>query len=88
MCGACAGFLSQTASYPIDTVRRRMQLQGAVGSERMYSNAFSCAASVFRKEGLVAFYRGLSANLLRAAPNTAVQFTAYEQFCKWLDLKK
>ena len=88
MCGACAGFLSQMASYPIDTVRRRMQLQGAVGSERMYSNAFGCAASVFRKEGLLAFYRGLSANLLRAAPNTAVQFTAYEQLCKWLDLKK
>jgi hypothetical protein len=65
-----------------------MQLQGCTGGERLYKNAIDCTAQVFRKEGLFAFYRGLSANLLRAAPNTAIQFTAYEQICHWLNLKK
>ena len=88
LCGAIAGFLSQSVSYPVDTVRRRMQLQGCTGGERLYKNAIDCTAQVFRKEGLFAFYRGLSANLLRAAPNTAIQFTAYEQICHWLNLKK
>ena len=88
LCGAFAGFLSQSVSYPVDTVRRRMQLQGCTGGERMYKNAIDCTAQVFRKEGLFAFYRGLSANLLRAAPNTAIQFAAYEKICHWLNLKK
>jgi hypothetical protein len=92
LCGASAGFISQTVSYPVDTVRRRMQLQGssAVGggaAARLYSSSLACAASVFRNEGYAGFYRGLSANLLRAAPNTAIQFTAYEKLCDLLDIR-
>ena len=92
-CGAGAGFISQTVSYPVDTVRRRMQLQGISAgggggaATRLYSNSMVCAASVFRNEGFAGFYRGLSANLLRAAPNTAIQFTAYEQLCHLLDIR-
>ena len=88
LCGAFAGFLSQSASYPIDTVRRRMQLQGSLGGKKIYSSAIQCATTIFKNEGVASFYLGLSANLLRAAPNTAIQFTAYEQICKWLALKK
>ena len=99
ICGAIAGFISQTVSYPMDTVRRRMQLQGTyrfsnshsdVGNTRhtkLYSSSIACFSSVFRKEGFAAFYRGLSANLLRAAPNTAIQFTAYEKLCGLLDVR-
>ena len=85
--GACAGFLSQSVSYPVDTVRRRMQLQGSIGATRLYANAFACSASVWKHEGPRAFYRGLSANLLRAAPNTAIQFTAYDTLTTLLKLK-
>ena len=89
LCGAIAGFVSQTVSYPVDTIRRRLQLQGGLGrSEKLYKNAWSCAYSIFQKEGISAFYHGLTTNLMRAAPNTAIQFTAYEQFCKFLGLKK
>eukprot|EP01050_Picozoa_sp_SAG11_P019942 SAG11_NODE_3261_length_2571_cov_8.876214_1_plen_293_part_00 len=130
--GAAAGVVSQSASYPIDTVRRRMQLQGAGGAERLYSTAFGCTLHMLRKEGAAAFYRGVSANLLRAvrqcpsahasgvvasarrhtcdrqaersrlsfrncrlrslrwaqAPNTAIQFTLYDNLAQILDLKK
>ena len=88
LCGAIAGFVSQTVSYPVDTVRRRLQLQGSVVGEKMYSSAFDCIRQIYKSEGMFAFYRGLTTNLMRAAPNTAIQFTAYEQFCKWLNLKK
>ena len=57
VCGASAGFISQTVSYPVDTVRRRMQLQGSrvgVGhtdagrlysSSRMRPDVRSCGGS-------------------------------------------
>lgn len=81
-CGAVSGVVSQSLSFPIDTVRRRMQLQGAYTQpgERLYRHSVHCFTAVIRQEGAVALYRGLAANLLRAAPNVAVQFTAYELF--------
>lgn len=86
--GAVAGVVSQTASFPIDTVRRRMQVQGAHGAPRLYSSARDCAAQLYRMEGPAGFYRGLAANVLRAAPNTAVQFTVYDFLCQQLDVRR
>eukprot|EP00658_Telonema_sp_P-2_P051068 TRINITY_DN39085_c0_g1_i1.p1 TRINITY_DN39085_c0_g1~~TRINITY_DN39085_c0_g1_i1.p1 ORF type:complete len:354 (-),score=84.55 TRINITY_DN39085_c0_g1_i1:175-1236(-) len=80
--GAVSGMFSQTVSYPIDTVRRRMQLQGTTNS--IYTGSFDCLAKVVRSEGVAALYRGLAANLIRAGPNTAIQFLAYEQLSSWL----
>jgi solute carrier family 25 protein 33/36 len=33
---------------------------------------------VFREEGYLAFYRGLSAQLIRQIPNTAIVLSTYE----------
>ena len=35
--GGIAGAAAQTVTYPVDLLRRRMQLQGAGGAERLYS---------------------------------------------------
>jgi hypothetical protein len=86
--GAVAGVVSQTASFPIDTVRRRMQVQGAHGAPKLYRSARDCAAQLYRAEGPAGFYRGLAANVLRAAPNTAVQFAAYDYLCRQLDVRR
>ena len=55
-----------------------MQLQGAPGAEKAYASSLHCFRSIIKNEGYNAFFRGLSANLLRAMPNTAIQFTTYE----------
>jgi len=78
--GAISGMISQTASYPIDTVRRRMQLQGT--KIKIYTSSIHCFSTILKQEGPVALYRGLLANVLRAGPNAAVQFLAYEQLAK------
>lgn len=79
--GATAGVISQTVTFPFDTVRRRMQLQDA-GEKAQYRSSFHCARKVMRTEGAAAFFRGASANAIRAAPNTAIQFWCVSELKK------
>jgi hypothetical protein len=83
--GAISGLLAQTVTYPGDTVRRRMQNNGAGGSAKIYRNSFHCSAMIFQKEGMRGFFKGSWTNTVRAVPGAAVQFAAYEAFKKILE---
>jgi solute carrier family 25 phosphate transporter 23/24/25/41 len=52
--------------------------EGAGADARVYRSGIDCYRSLFREHGIRIFYRGLSANLARAAPSAALQFTAFE----------
>ena len=82
--GALSGLLAQTITYPGDTVRRRMQNNGAGGAARVYRNAFHCTAEIARHEGARGFFRGALTNTVRAVPGAAFQFAAYEVLKKGL----
>lgn len=83
--GAFAGLVAQTVTYPGDTVRRRMQTNGAGGAPRVYRNSWDCTMRTFRNEGLKGFFRGNWTNTVRAVPGAAIQFLAYERFKEMLD---
>ena len=85
--GGFAGAVAQTVTYPIDVVRRRMQLHGmAAASEfldakadtRRYPSAWRIFTKILRKEGIFAFYRGLSLNYYRVIPSVGVSFATHE----------
>jgi len=57
--GGIAGLLAQTSSYPIEVVRRRMQVGGAVGNHEM-KGPWETAKSIYSSAGLRGFYVGLS----------------------------
>jgi solute carrier family 25 phosphate transporter 23/24/25/41 len=78
--GAASGLLAQTVTYPGDTVRRRMQSNGAGGAPRVYTNSLHCARLMWEKEGVAGFFKGAWSNTLRAVPAAAFQFAAYEFF--------
>jgi solute carrier family 25 phosphate transporter 23/24/25/41 len=78
--GAASGLLAQTVTYPGDTVRRRMQNNGAGGAARVYNNSFHCARVMWEKEGVRGFFKGAMSNTLRAVPAAAFQFASYEYF--------
>lgn len=65
-------------TYPNDTVRRMLQLQGSRGTETFYKGYFDCIKKVYGKHGISRFYHGIGINIVRMAPNTAVQFGSYE----------
>ena len=73
--GATAGTVAATVCYPLDTVRRRMQMKG---SETMYSGQMDALRKIWAQEGVRGFYRGWSANTLKVVPQNAIRFVSYE----------
>lgn len=81
--GSLASAVGQVAAYPLDTVRRRMQVAGfssrAVTCGAAGGSMREAFAAVLRDRGVRGFFRGLSPNLLKVAPASTVSFLCYEQ---------
>jgi solute carrier family 25 phosphate transporter 23/24/25/41 len=77
-CGALAGSVSQTLTYPFDVLRRKMQVTGMKNGSIKYSGALDALRGVLRTEGVGGLYRGLWPNLLKVAPSIATSFYTYE----------
>lgn len=75
---SCA--IATSFTHPIDTVKLRLQLQGAFATETTahYSGLFSGLFSIVRDEGFFALYMGLSPAILRAATYSATRLGMYE----------
>lgn len=78
LCGAMAGAAAQTVSYPLDVVRRRMQLYGLSTQLPKYRNTGHALVSIIRNEGIKKLYIGLSINYIKVGPAHAVSFVCYE----------
>lgn len=79
--GATAGLIGQTASYPLDIVRRRMQTHrgyteiGIVGTLR----------KVLLEEGLIhGLYKGLSLNWVKGPIAVGISFTSFDMISNFL----
>ncbi|KAJ7901799.1 mitochondrial carrier domain-containing protein [Mycena olivaceomarginata] len=79
-CGALAGSISQTLTYPFDVLRRKMQVTGmkSSGLGIKYTGAIDALQGIIRTEGVRGLYRGLWPNLLKVAPSIATSFFTYE----------
>lgn len=81
--GGLGGVAAGLITYPNDTVRRLLQLQGSRGTTSKYTGYWDCVRQTYDKEGIARFYRGIGINLVRMAPNAAVQFGSYELLKQW-----
>jgi len=67
------------ASYPFDTVRRRLQMQSEKPKDQwVYANSADCLKKVIRDEGMNALFKGAGANALRTV-GSALVLVFYDQ---------
>jgi len=67
---------ASTASYPLDTVRRRMMMTS--GQAVKYDGAFDCFRKVVAAEGVGSLFKGCGANILRGVAGAGV-ISLYDQ---------
>ncbi|KAJ2093541.1 Fe(2+) transporter [Coemansia sp. RSA 1813] len=73
--GGIATVISDALMNPFDVVKQRMQL-----ANTGYRNIVDCATTVFRKEGLRAFYVSYPTTLVMNMPFQSIQFGCYDLF--------
>ncbi|KAK1136634.1 hypothetical protein K0M31_001180 [Melipona bicolor] len=78
--GAVAGAVAQTSSYPLDIVRRRMQtsaIHGPINSQH-YHTISSTITKIYKEEGIMAFYKGLSMNWVKGPIAVGISFATHD----------
>uniref|UniRef100_A0A672K2V4 Solute carrier family 25 member 42 n=1 Tax=Sinocyclocheilus grahami TaxID=75366 RepID=A0A672K2V4_SINGR len=75
--GACAGLIGQSASYPLDVVRRRMQTAGVTG--HTYGSISGTMREIVTEEGVIrGLYKGLSMNWVKGPIAVGISFMTFD----------
>lgn len=78
----CASMCAESATFPIDMTKTRMQLYGSGASKAEGVGGrvgfFQCGLLILRNEGLQGMYRGVSAAVIRHIPYTGTRVGLYE----------
>lgn len=71
----CVGYvvtvLAGLASYPIDTIRRRMMMTSGA-KEHQYKGSIDAFSKILKQEGFNSFFKGAGANILRGIAGAGV----------------
>jgi hypothetical protein len=78
LCGALSGSLATLITFPMDTVRRRMQIQNLHLPQEERLSSRQQFHKLFVKEGITSLYRGLTPELLKVVPMVGTMFVVYE----------
>ena len=83
--GGLAGMASQTAAYPFEIIRRRLQVS-TLSVSQMYDHRFQSiseiAKIIYKERGWRGFFVGLSIGYIKVTPMVACSFFVYERM-KW-----
>jgi solute carrier family 25 thiamine pyrophosphate transporter 19 len=88
--GAVASMLAKTIVFPLDLVRKRLQVQGPTRDQYVHRNipvyqgVVGALRDIRRLEGWKGWYKGLTISLLKAAPSSAVSMFVFEHAMRFL----
>ncbi|CAK0785533.1 hypothetical protein CVIRNUC_008743 [Coccomyxa viridis] len=77
--GFSSAFIATSLCYPLDTVRRQIQLQSTASL-----GALPMAQKIMQREGIAGFYRGFLPNALKNLPNKGVRLAVFDRAKKLL----
>jgi len=81
--GAISGLVGQTASYPFDVVRRRLQTAAVIRPNEVSLGAIATARKIIREEGITSgLYKGVTMNWLKGPISVGVSFMTFDTLVK------
>lgn len=91
-CSSVAKMTASVATYPHEVIRTRLQTlrisrNQLNGGPRPVTGIIKTAKNIVVNEGWRGLYRGLSINLARTVPNSAITMLTYEMLMKWLNAR-
>ena len=85
LAGGVAGIVSKCAVFPLDTIRKRLQVQGPTRERYIHKDIpiysqgiLHCTKDIIRNEGLRGLYKGLGVALLKSGPSAAVTLWVFD----------
>ncbi|TFK48698.1 mitochondrial NAD transporter [Heliocybe sulcata] len=88
LCSAASKMTASVVTYPHEVVRTRLQTQRRLLADRhaalAYAGLVQTTRNIVTEEGWRGLYKGLSINLFRTVPNSAVTMLTYELLMRWL----
>ncbi|XP_022711695.1 ADP/ATP translocase 1-like [Varroa jacobsoni] len=85
MIGGTAAAVSKTAVAPLERVKLLLQVQDAskqIAKEKMYKGMVDCFIRIPREQGVLSFWRGNWANIIRYFPTQALSFAFKDRYQK------
>jgi solute carrier family 25 (mitochondrial adenine nucleotide translocator), member 4/5/6/31 len=83
-CAQISAIAAGYASYPFDTVRRRLQMQSEKPKEKwVYAGTMDCFKKIIANEGTTALFKGAGANALRTV-GAALVLVFYSEITSFL----
>lgn len=76
-CGFAAGAIAKGLTFPLDTLRKRIQMY-TVHHKTKAVNSFTLLRHIVAREGMIGLYKGFGISVLKTAPTTAVTMFFYE----------
>ena len=97
-CGALAGLVAQTVTYPLEVARRRMQTIGLVGPDTALAEIGSSKIPamspptiretvryLYAEQGIRGFYKGVTMNWMKGPVAFGISFTVFDYVKTFLE---
>ncbi|KAK4239109.1 mitochondrial carrier protein RIM2 [Achaetomium macrosporum] len=79
-----AKFVAAVVSYPHEVARTRLRQAPMADGRPKYTGLIQCFKLVFKEEGMLGLYGGMTPHLLRTVPSAAIMFGMYESILRLL----
>ncbi|THX61168.1 carrier protein Rim2p/Mrs12p [Aureobasidium pullulans] len=79
-----AKLIAGVIAYPHEVIRTRLRQAPLPSGELKYTSLVQCTRTIWKEEGVLAFYGGITPHMLRAVPSATITLGVYEAVLHYL----